>query len=51
MPPWQSPLENVNVAARSQADIREILIKSKFVIPANAEIQKDQRTGHRLSPV
>jgi hypothetical protein len=29
----------------------ETLIKSKFVIPANAGIQKIQRAGHRRSPV
>jgi hypothetical protein len=30
---------------------REMLIKSKFVIPANAGIQEIQRTGHRPSLV
>jgi hypothetical protein len=37
---------------------REMLIKSKFIIPANAGIrpkevqsQEHQRTGHRLPPV
>jgi hypothetical protein len=40
------------------AVVKEMLIKSKFVIPANAEIrpkevqsQENQRTGHRHSPV
>jgi hypothetical protein len=35
----------------SQKAIKEMLIKSKFVIPANAGIQENQRTGHRHSPV
>jgi hypothetical protein len=30
---------------------RELLIYSEFVIPAKAGIQKNQQTGHRLSPV
>jgi hypothetical protein len=50
------PLQPTTIAAKNK-DIssrafspRETLSKSKFVIPAKAGIQKNQRTGFRLSP-
>jgi hypothetical protein len=42
----------MSVASSSIAfwDIKETLIKSKFVIFAKAGIQKNQRNGFRLAP-
>jgi hypothetical protein len=31
--------------------IKEMLIKSRFVIPAQAGIQENQQAGHRPAPV